>query len=159
MFPPIWSIWSALSVLYRFFFIVLSVVAVWSLYVAVVVVARLRMVRCDASVNIDPAQASVITLQVRAHNLRQLIASYLYFFALVFFLNLPSAAFLLDDSHTPVSTLIWRNLTIHFAVAANAFLALLALHLLQWYVSARVSAAGIRLYSTSGAAVGGKRDG
>ncbi|HEV2113402.1 MAG TPA: hypothetical protein VGR50_04585 [Terriglobales bacterium] len=60
------------------FFIVLSLVAAWSLYVAVVVMARLRMVRRDASVNIGSVKASVIALQARAHNLQQVIASCLY---------------------------------------------------------------------------------
>ena len=56
------------------------------------------------------------------------------------FRGLQFAYFIIDSSSIPLGFLVIRNFQVHFAFADNAFLVLLSLHFIQWFVSNRVAA-------------------
>lgn len=140
----LWSMWGRVPALPKLFLLILAVVGIHTLYLATIILVRLRSltnhVKDDSSV-----RRLVAALQNRSANMRQLITAAFYLFGLAFFIALPSAFSLLALTKIPGVTLILENLQVHFAVAANAFFVFLVLHSIQWFVSSRVYAYALRL--------------
>jgi hypothetical protein len=137
--------WIYLPILYRLFFLILSLLSIYTLFAASVVAARLRTVRGR------PGSAGAASLghflaaqHTRCENMRQLIGGAFYLFGFVFFLGLHSAFITLGDSNIPGGTLILRNLFVYFSFAGNVFFVFLVLHAVQWFVSHRVRAYTLR---------------
>lgn len=137
----LWSILKSLSTLQLLFCLILCLVSVYSLSSATVIIVRLRSLanRCQIE-DIPSLQRSLAVLSVRSTNLHQLIGATFYLFGFIFFLTLPFAFITLADTSTPGWMYILENLGFNFAFAASVFLVFLVLHLVQWFVSARVRA-------------------
>jgi hypothetical protein len=135
----LWSIWRQLPMLLKLFFLILSLVSIYTLFSAFVAVVRLRSLTNQHKVlGTSSLQHSLAALRIRAENMRQLVGATFYLFGFIFFLVLPSATVILDNSRTPLSTLILRNLFVDIAFAANTFSVFLVLHFVQWFVSSRL---------------------
>jgi hypothetical protein len=141
----LWSIWAYLPILHRLFFLVLSLVSIYALFSATMIMVRLRLISNHRQVEkACSVHRSLAALHVRSANLRQLIGATFYLFGFIFFLTLPLATKTLD-SRTPVGWLILENFFIYFAFATNVFFVLLTLHSVQWFVTSRVQATGVNL--------------
>jgi hypothetical protein len=142
----LWSIWGDLPILPKLFFMILTLVSIYTLFSAVVIMVRLRALANRRQVE-DAAsiQRSLAALQARLVNVRQLVGSTFYLFGFVFFLALPLATIILDNSRISLDTLILRNFLMYFAFASNVFFIFLVLHSVQWIVSSRVHARALRL--------------
>jgi hypothetical protein len=121
----------------RLFLLILAVVAIYSLFSATAILARLRSI-------VSPSQSKEIAaLHVRSANIRQLILATFYLFGIVFFFGLWSVRWTADDSRAS----ILDGFFVHFAFAINAFFIFLVLHSVQWFVSGRLQACAPRLNS------------
>ena len=85
------------------------------------------------------ALSVMAALSARSANMRHLITASFYLFGIVFFWGLRFALWT-PDSKTPVGILVLENFFLYFAFAANALFVFLILHLVQWFVSARLQA-------------------
>jgi hypothetical protein len=137
----LWSIWREVPILLRLFFLILSLVSIYTLVSASAVVVRLRSLTNQREV-VDTCspQRSLAALRIRAENIRQLVGATFYLFGFIFFLTLPGATITLGTGRTPLLTLILRNFLVDFAFAANIFFVFAVLHSVQWFVSSRVNA-------------------
>jgi hypothetical protein len=141
----LWSIWGYLPAVHRLFFLILSLVSIYTLFSAAVIVVRLRSLTNRRQVeDVSSFQRSLAALHTRSANARQLVGATFYLFGFIFFLAMPLALKTLD-SRTPVGMLILDNLFIYFAFATNVFFVFLVLHSVQWFVSGRVHASAQRL--------------
>jgi hypothetical protein len=142
----IWSMWRDLPILYRLFFLILSVVSIYTLFAASVVAVRLLSLRSrPESADALFLGQSLAALRARCENMRQLISGTFYLFGFIFFLRLPFAFNTFGDSNIPGGTLILRNLVVYFAFAANVYFVFLVLHSVQWSVARLVRAHTLRL--------------
>ena len=89
----------------------------------------------------------VAGLSARSANMRHQITAAFYLFGIVFFWGLRFTLWT-PDSKTPVGILILENFFLYFAFAANAFFVFLILHLVQWFVSARLQASARSLITS-----------
>ena len=128
---PIWVSWPNLSLLERLSFLTLCILSVYSLFLAATVLRLL---------NTTSDQENRERISKRVRNLRQATIAAFYFFGFVLFGSLQFAYFIIDSSSIPLGFLVIRNFQVHFAFADNAFLVLLSLHFIQWFVSNRVAA-------------------
>lgn len=134
--------------MHRLFFLILTVVGIYSLFSATAILARLRSVmNPHHSMDMADLQRSVTAFDGRSANVRQLIVATFYLFGIVFFFGLRFALWTLG-SKTSVGILVLENFFLYFAFAANAFFIFLVLHLVQWFVSGRVRACALRLNSS-----------
>jgi hypothetical protein len=141
-----WEILKSLSTMQMLFCLILALVGMYTLFSATVILVRLRSVANRSKVEDIPSiQRSLTVLQARSANLHQLIGATFYLFGFIFFLTLPWACITLGDGKVPGWTSIFGNLGFNFAFAANIFFVFLVLHSVQWFVSARVRAAALRL--------------
>jgi len=141
-----WEILKSLSTLQLLFFLILTVVSIYSLLSATVILVRLRSLANRSKVeDVSSIQRSLTLLDTRSANLHQLIAATFYLFGFIFFLTLPFAFITLDSSKVPGWTSVFQNLGFYFAFSADVFFVFLVLHFVQWFVSARVRAAALRL--------------
>jgi hypothetical protein len=148
MFSPYapWSIWLALPMLLKLFFLLLSVVAVYTLFSAFTMMAHLRsLMKQQTTRDILPLEHSLAILRDRSSNLRQLLSLFFYFFGFVFFLKLPLATMVILDSNLPIFFPVLHGFLIYFAFAANVFSVFIVLHCLQWFVSRRINACALQL--------------
>jgi hypothetical protein len=144
--PTIWSIWIYLPSLARLFVVVLSIVALYSLFSAGLVVVRLNsLTRAGGGEDEPKLKIKFVALKTRVANMRQVLGVAFYFFGFVFFVGMQSAYKTLDDSHIPMGTLILDYFLTYFVFAANVFFAFLTLHCVQWIVSIRMRSCAIRL--------------
>jgi hypothetical protein len=135
----VWLIWPELPILPKLFLLALSVVSIYSLFSATLIVVRLRSLTPKRlAEDAYSFHNSLSALRIRSARMRQLLGATFYLFGLVFFLALHVAPFYIDLSGTPPWIVILRNFLVDFAFAANVFLVLLVLHLVQWFVSLRV---------------------
>jgi hypothetical protein len=142
----IWSIWRQLPYLLRFFFLVQTLVTIYVLLSAAIVLVRLKLLSNRGRIqNALSYKQSLAALEVRCANIRQLITATFYLFWFIFFLVLPYATRILGDTHIPIGTLILRNFVTYLAFAANVIFILLVLHMIQWFVSGRVHSFALRL--------------
>jgi hypothetical protein len=138
---PLWSIWGQLPILPKLFFLIFSLVGVYTLVSAVVIMVRLRSITNQRHVEeVSLLNGSLAIIQARCSNVRLLLSDTFYLFGCVFFLALPLATVIVDDSKTPLGIHILDNLIVYFAFAANVFFVFLVLHSVQWLVSCRVRA-------------------
>jgi hypothetical protein len=130
----IWSIWSQLSFLYRPYWLLLSLISLYTLFSAASLVRRLRISyqRNDSSGSSRMRAEALIT------NLRQVIAAMFFAFGALFFWALPSAFSTIGLSRNPPLNEIIGAFATHFAFAANVFFVLWLLHCVQWFVSRRI---------------------
>ena len=137
----LWSIWPQLSTLQYLFFLVLCCVGVYCLWSAAVIVIGIRSLgHAKQSEDALSFERRIGTLQSRCANVRQIIGATFLLFGAVLFLGLQAATHVVGDSSTiSVEMLVIENLVLHFAFAANVFLILLPLYLLQWFISNRLS--------------------
>jgi len=143
---PIWSIWPQLSFAYRFYWLLLSLVGVYVLFSAPVIWARLRSrIAHERGEKNGSSRRSLTDLRDRLRNVRQFIAAALFFFWLLFFIQLPNEIWIAEAGHLSLGMAMLGTLSLDFAFGANVFLVLLVLHSAQWFVSARVSNAQQRL--------------
>jgi hypothetical protein len=146
MSSPLWLIWRELPILPKLFFLMLSLVSIYTLRSASVIKVRLHSLKKQRQVeDVSSLQRSVAALQARCANVRQLIGATFYIFGFIFFLALPLATRTLDNSRTPVGILVLNNFLMYFAFATNVFFVFIALHSVQWFVSGRVHAFALRL--------------
>ena len=127
--------WSQLGYLYRAFWLVVSVVGVYTLVYGGTVLFRLRSINPhdeDAS----SLRRSLPMYQDRLRNVRQLVAFMLYLLGFVFFLQLPSDLY----GNSLHMMAILGALFINCAFAAYIFFVLLIVHSAQWFVSSRIHA-------------------
>jgi hypothetical protein len=150
---PIWSIWRELPTLLELFFLVLSLAGIYTLFSAFTIMAHLQSLMKERTAR-DALllEHSLAALQGRCLNLRQLLSVVFYFWGFVFFLTLPWATMVLDNSRAPLIDLVMRNFLTDFTFAANVFSVLIVVHCVQWFVSRRISACALQLraqHSTS----------
>jgi hypothetical protein len=142
----LWSIWRELPMLLRLFFLVLSLVSVYTLLSASDIMMRLRSLTSQPKVgDASSLQRSLAALRIRSANMRQLLAASFYLFGFIFFLSLPWATVTLDNSRMPFLILILRNFLVRFDFAANVFSVFVVLHSVQWFVSSKVNAYAIHV--------------
>jgi hypothetical protein len=135
--PPyaLWSIWRELGFLQRLFVLILSVVTIYSLLSATIIIKRLHFLASQRQPdNRGFVQQSLAALDARCANLRQLLWATFYLFGFLFFWGLQSAVHYLEGG--PVSIL--STFVLQFAFACNVFFIFLVLHLCQWLVSVRL---------------------
>jgi hypothetical protein len=130
----IWFIWHELGFLYKVYWLLLSLVSLYTLFSAASIVRRFPIPNHRS----DLPERSLIQVVARMTNMRQLIAAMFFAFGALFFWALPGAFNTIDNSRSLPWNSIMGNLGLHFAVAANVFLVLLLLHCVQWFVSRRV---------------------
>jgi hypothetical protein len=148
---PVWSIWRKLPELARIYAVLLSVVSIYTVYTALTVLLRLRsLTKQHHSAEITFLRCAAEKLHARCANIRQILVATFYLFGLIFFLILPLATRIADESRTPVGILILNNLLIYSAFAVNVFAVFTGLHFLQWFVTAQVHALPHRLNRASG---------
>jgi len=143
------SIWPLLPIWPKFFLLILFLVAIYSIVTAAIILTRLRSLT-GRVVDVNFVRGSLESLRARSSNLRQLIEATFLLWGFVFFLELPWATRTIDSSRTPTSTLILDNFLVDFGFALNVFFLLLLLHLVQWFVSARIHACARRLTASEG---------
>jgi hypothetical protein len=137
-----YGMWPYLPPLARLFLILFFLLAVYTAYVASIVLVRLRSLRTVQ--NDDSFRKCLAVLSHRAANLRQTIVAMSYLFGLTFFL-LIQTAFWTPDNNRPVGLMVLENFKFDFRFAADVFLVFLALHGVQWFVSSRICKAALRL--------------
>jgi hypothetical protein len=136
----LWLIWGLLPFLHKLFFLVLFIVAVYSLLSATKVLWRIRSLMASRhSKDAAALQCELATLSARSANSRRLITATFYLFGILFFWGL-HYTLLTTDSKVSVGFLILENFFLYFAFAVNVFFVFLALHLVQWLASARLQA-------------------
>ena len=123
-----------LSVLYKLYWLLLSLVSFYTLFSAASIVRRFPI----SNHRNDSTESSRIPLEARITNLRQIIAAMSFAFGALFFWALPGAFNTISDGRDWNLTEIIGAFRVHFAFAANVFLVLLLLHCVQWIVSRRV---------------------
>jgi hypothetical protein len=125
--PPyaIWSIWRDLSPIYKSFFLGLSTLLVYSLFLAAATLTR----RSDLALT-----------KKRAATLQQVVRTVFYLFGFLLFFELQFAYQTLGArTHSDETFQITAVFLVHFAFAANVFFVFLILHLIEWFVSHQVN--------------------
>jgi hypothetical protein len=141
----LWSIWEYLARVHQLFFLFLSLVSIYTLFSATVIMVRLRILTSQGKVeDISSFQRSLTALHTRSENVRQLIGASFYLFGFIFFLTL-LFSFKTSDSSTHAWKIIFDTFYLNFAFAANVFFVFLVLHSVQWFVSARLHASLLRV--------------
>ncbi len=134
--------------MHKLFFLILTLVAIYSLFSALLILMRLRSILNHSQSSDDSTiQRSMAALHRRSVNARQLIGAVFYLFGFVFFFGL-RYALRTAGANVPVGILVLKNFFMYFAFAANSFLIFLFLHSVQWFVCTRLQVATLRLKST-----------
>ncbi len=145
--PPytIWSIWLHLSILHEMFLLILCMVAIYSLFSAIVIMVRLRaMTSLSQKEDIASTLRAVFTLHKWCTNVRQLIGATSYLFGFEFFFELQREYFACNNIPNKFPVLVFF-FGVDFAFAANVLLIFLVLYLVQWFVSGRVDSFALHL--------------
>ena len=138
-----YGMWPFLPPFARLFLILFFLLAVYTAYVASIVLVRLRSLRTVQNDD-DSFRKCLAVLSHRAANLRQTIAGMSYLFGLTFFL-LIQTAFWTPDNNRGVGLMVLENFKFDFRFAADVFLVFLTLHAVQWFVSSRICKAALRV--------------
>jgi len=145
MFNPQDSLGSTLrnlSTLQLLFCLILALVFVYTVFLATVILARLRSLRTVQ--NDNSSRKSLSLLNHRSANLRQMIVAVFYLFGLMSFLQL-QIAFWTPESGRPAAIIVLEYFREYFRFSAVVFLVFLSIHLVQWFVSYRIRTAELRL--------------
>jgi hypothetical protein len=146
----IWSIWRDLPMLLKTYFLVLSIVGIYMLVLAAIIMMRLRPLTTNRPIeNSGSVPHDITALQSRTEHLCQLAGTMSYLFGFTLFLSLSGAWMIADNSRIPLGTLILDNFLVDFAFGANVCAVLLILHSVQWFVSSRVCALAEQSQSNS----------
>jgi hypothetical protein len=138
-----WStLWYSLGPITQLFLLFLAVVAAYTIYFAAVVLERLRGLRIAQ--NDHPSQKSLAQLGHRLANLRQIILAMFFFFGLTFSLGIQRAFWTPESKDRSVGLMVLENFRVSFRFAVIVFLVFLTVHLLQWFLAARIRAAELR---------------
>jgi len=134
-----------LPVLGRLFLLLLFMVGTYSLYSNCVILVGLRSLSRRRSVGENNSfRHSLILLKHRAAHLRELILATLCLFGLTFFLQI-TAAFVTPIAGPYGWVNISQNLAVQFSFAADIFLVLFVLQVVQWFTSTRVRSMALEL--------------
>jgi hypothetical protein len=138
-----WLLWPFLSYLLKIFFLILTLVSIYTLYSASLVMVRLRKLATasDRAKDVLSRRRSLAALEARTANTRHLVGATFYLFGLVYFLTLPWATVAVGD-HAEGGVLVLQNFVRYFGYAANVFLIFFILHCVLWLVSRRVKSQG-----------------
>jgi small-conductance mechanosensitive channel len=143
-FAP-WHLWLYLPFFARFFWFVLSLVCVRTLYSASRILLRLHsVVKRNAGEESRSILRSLTALRSQALNLRQLHVFAFCLFGLCFLVQIPAAFVSFGDSSRSGLSNILENLAIYIAYSADVFFVLLFLHSVQWFVTARIDSGMLR---------------
>jgi|SRR5579862_1087787 len=134
--------YSSLSPAVKVFLLLLALLTGYTLYVALVALVGLRSLRSNQ--NDNSLRSSIALLTHRTANLRQSIVAMVYLFVVVFFMHIQNA-YWTPENNRPVGLMVLENFRVYFSFGAFIFLAFLALHSVQWFVSARIRKATLRL--------------
>jgi hypothetical protein len=144
----VWSIWIYLPALARLFVVVLSMIALYSLFSAVLIVVRLRsLTTASRAMDDSKRKTEFAALERRAANLRQLLGLAVCLFGFAYFVGMQMAYMQIVNSSMPTGYLILWDFYRYFVLGANAFVVFLVLHCVQWFVSSRVLVCSVRLSS------------
>jgi hypothetical protein len=132
----IWAVWVYLPALPRLSFAIVVFVGVHVVFSAITILLRLSTTTSLEALSV---------LREKSDWLRQPITAAFYFFGFVFCLTLPFAFDDIRDSRKPGLLAISDNLSAYFIFAANVFLVVFLLHLIQWFVAGRVRSSARRL--------------
>ncbi len=145
-FYPTWSIaWRHLPILARIFLLIVLLVCIYTTYSIAVTLLGLRSLSKRLTVeNSNSLQQFLVRLNHRSANLHQIIGATFYLFGLTFFVEFQTV-FWTPDSKLPVWFMILENMSVYFKFAAAVFVALLLLNSAQWFTSARIRSAELRL--------------
>jgi hypothetical protein len=130
------DVWYSRNILSRLSVVLFAALTAYAIYVASFVLARLHSL--SAAHENESLHASLSRLGNRAANLQQSIAGIFYFFGLAFFVQTKYSFWTPESRTRGVGVMVLDNFQRYFGYAAVAFLALLILHSIQWFVSARV---------------------
>lgn len=136
----LWSLWPELSLLYRLFVLILAAVSAYMLFSATIIIKRLRAFPSPHKEILGSIQPNLVSLHDRCANLRQILVATFYLFGFLFFIGLQNAPITLGDGHSFLMVQVLGSFVFHFVFAANVFLILLVLHVLQWTISMRLQA-------------------
>ncbi|MFL6300477.1 MAG: hypothetical protein ACJ71N_07710 [Terriglobales bacterium] len=125
----IWGIWHQLSVVYKFFYVLLLGL---SLYAVTSIGIILK-----TGVLLESNQA-LHKLRIRSRRTRDLIISAVFLFGVVFFQALTEPTYTLDFALTLQNRIILQTFQVHFAYAANVFFLFVVVYLLQAFASRRI---------------------
>jgi hypothetical protein len=138
----LWSIVKTLSTLQLLFCLILTLVVIYILFSATVILLRLRSLGTIPNGNF--VRQSLALLNHRSANLGQMIAAVFYLFGLMSFLQI-QIAFWTPDNGRPPSLMVLEYFREYFRFAAVIFLVFLSIHLVQWFVFCRIRTAILRL--------------
>ncbi|HEY2820639.1 MAG TPA: hypothetical protein VGJ06_06315 [Candidatus Acidoferrum sp.] len=134
-------IWISYSGSERLFVLFLGGVAIYTVWLSVVVLARVQnFKKQEASVGAGAASSVINNLGKRLRNLRQLHLFTFYLLWVVGLINLPRAFNILGSYKTIPYGVILSQLTDFFYLYPPVIFFLLLLHSMQWFVAARVDA-------------------
>jgi hypothetical protein len=131
----IWAIWPDLPIPFKLFFLVLSLVCIYSLVSVTLIAIRLRSLM---RVPLIEHARYLSSLRARCAHLSQLLSAISYLFGLVFFMVLPTAHASITVGREPFWIALLRDCLVELSFVANVFAVLFVLHLAQWFVSSRV---------------------
>jgi len=144
MFDPpfaVWSIWRPLGWVDRSVLILLGGLIVYSLLAAIYTIVRIHSLetpRAPATVDLD---GSLKALQRHWSHIRQGTHAAFYLFGLALFLVLQNVGMVVGDGGPGhAANQILSNFVLSCAFAANGFLGFLILHLIEWFITTRISA-------------------
>jgi hypothetical protein len=133
------SIWMSLSGSERLFVLFLFGVAVYTVWLSIFALGRVRnLKKKTAGVEAAASNSVVKNLRNRLRNLRQLHLFTFYLLWLVGLVNLPRAFSILGGYKTIPYGVILNQLTDFFYLYPPVVFSLLLLHCIQWFASARV---------------------
>ena len=143
---PIWSIWPDLSLFERSFSLALGGLSIYFLFSATVTMARLRNTRTALHKVDGPSiERTLAVIRRRSTRLQELTRAAFCLFGVVLFSGLQWSYVTIGLSSTPVGWLVLKSFEVQFAFGFNVFCVFLILHVLRWFVAARVEAYALQL--------------
>src|ERR1700736_5679093 len=120
--PPyaLWSIWKELGYLDRLVILILCVISIYSLFLSISTLLRLRSMRhTETKETATSIRDSVAVLCNRWSRLRQVIAATFYLFGLILFIGLQTIGNYVGDGNG--ATHVLGSFILQCAFAANVF--------------------------------------
>ena len=138
--------WSQIPLVSKLYAAVLCAVAIYTLISSSRMMLRLNLLEQQHAAGTPQAISRIFNLlRKKSHNLQQLILFTALLFAIVFFIQIPWAFSSNVNSKTPAFIYVFQYLSTYFAFASDVCFLLLFIHSAQWFVSARILSAEIRL--------------
>ena len=138
--------WTPIPLLGKLYVLFLCSVVIYALISLSQVMFRLHSLkRQRATATLPESSYAFALLRKKSGNLHQLIFFATILFGLTFFFQFPAIFLTLANSKSYPWSQYIQNLAVHVAFATDVLFILLFLHSAQWFVSARIHAAEIRL--------------